>query len=316
MIWLVLVAAVFVLGGAWFIAKSMPTRIAILVTGIAAVAGYWILGKPDMGDRPLGQRIQVLETAAAESPDSVTPEQYLVIRQDRARKSPSDPVPLKEIGDLYFTNGRFDEARTAYRSALLRDPNYRPAADAMSELFFMETGEIDPATQASLPAIRARAQTNPESLTSVQVLALINERLVEAPEDATAFRMKGDIYASIGRLEQAEAAYRSASGLQPTDRLALEAWADARFKSSQKVDPETADLYLRAYQLDKSDLRVGYMAGIGLWLQGKTAQAEAMWKDIDARAPDGGPERQMFAALRQMFGVDPASPDSGGNSPE
>ena len=35
---------------------------------------------------------------------------------------------------------------------------------------------------------------------------------------------------------------------------------------------------------------------------------QALWADIDKRAPAEGPERGMFAALRQMFGIDQAPP--------
>ena len=61
MIWLVLVAVVFVAGGAWFIAKSMKTRAIVLVAGLAAVGTYWLLGKPDMHDEPLDGRLVDIE---------------------------------------------------------------------------------------------------------------------------------------------------------------------------------------------------------------------------------------------------------------
>ena len=37
MIWLVLVAVVFLAGGTWFVAKSMQTRALVLLAGLAAV---------------------------------------------------------------------------------------------------------------------------------------------------------------------------------------------------------------------------------------------------------------------------------------
>jgi cytochrome c-type biogenesis protein CcmH/NrfG len=307
LIWIALVAVVFVAGGAWLIAKSTQMRLITLGLGVAGVAAYWFVGQPGLEDQPLSSRIEMLEMADQASPESTTPEQYLAIRQERARKAPNDPAPFKEIGDLYLANGRMEEAMSAYRSALQRDPRYTPAADAIAEMNFMATGEVDDITRQSLPAIRARAQANPEDLTSVQVLALIEDRLSASPEDVTAFRMQGDILASVGQMEKAEAAYRSALKYAPKDRLTLEAWADARFKATQKVDQETTDLYLRAYRLDTSDLRLGYMAGIGLWLQDKKGEAEKLWATVNARAPENGTERQMFAALRQMFGIDPPS---------
>lgn len=313
MIWIALVAAVFVLGGAWFVAKSTPTRIAVLVIGLGAVAIYWTLGRPDMGDRPLDVRIAEIEARERDNPESVTAQDFLVLQEALARSAPNDPEPHRKIGDLYFANGRMPEALAAYQAALRRDPTFEAAADAISEIEFLASGEVDAATRAKLPRLGQKAQTDPGSLTSVQILALIQERVKAAPEDVQAYRMMGDIYASTGHLSRAEDAYRAGLALAPNDRELIEAWADARFKASQVIDVETSDLYNRAYRLDPMDHRVGYMAGIGLWLQGKKAEAEAIWTAVDRRVPEGGPERQMFAALRQMFGIDPPPPGSGAN---
>ena len=81
MIWIALVAAVFVLGGAWFIAKSMPTRIGVLVIGLGAVAIYWTLGRPDMGDLPLDARIAEIEARERDNPESVTAQDFLVMQE-------------------------------------------------------------------------------------------------------------------------------------------------------------------------------------------------------------------------------------------
>jgi cytochrome c-type biogenesis protein CcmH/NrfG len=179
----------------------------------------------------------------------------------------------------------------------------------------MATGEIDASTLSSLPRLSQKLLQDPESLTGVQMLALIQERVKSAPEDSEAHRMMGEIYVSSGHVDRADVAFGEALRLAPNNRTILKTWADGRFKATQTIDPTTSDLYGRAYKLDTSDLRIGYMAGIGLWLQGKKAEAEAIWADVDRRAPDGGPERQMFAALRQMFEVDAPAPPTNGNPP-
>lgn len=315
MIWIASVAAVFVLGGAWFVAKSTLTRIGVLVIGLGAVAIYWTLGRPDMGDQPLDVRVAEIEARERDNPESVTAQDFLVMQEALARSAPNDPEPHRKIGDLFFANGRMEEALAAYKAALRRDPAFEPAADAVSEIEFLASGEVDAATRAKLPKLGQLAQTDPGSLTSVQILALIQERVKAAPEDVQALRMMGDIYASTGHLERAEGAYRAGLERAPNDRELIESWADARFKATQVVDVETSALYNRAYRLDPMDHRVGYMAGIGLWLQDKKAEAEVIWAAVDKRLPEGGPERQMFAALRQMFGIDPAPPESGAIPP-
>jgi cytochrome c-type biogenesis protein CcmH/NrfG len=193
----------------------------------------------------------------------------------------------------------------SYSSALTRDPNYRPALDAISALEFQVNGDVDQATRDRLPEIRKLAQTNPESLTAVQFMALLEERVSQAPDDSMAYQMMGRLLASVGQVEKAEVAYRESIKLNDKNAEALAALADMRFKSGGKVDAETSDLYHRAYKLDRANLRVGYMAGIGDWVAGKQAEARKQFAEIDAKTPEDGPYPQMFAALRQMFGVDP-----------
>ncbi|MBK8837212.1 MAG: hypothetical protein IPO30_00485 [Hyphomonadaceae bacterium] len=202
MIWISLVAVVFVAGGTWFVAKSVRTRATVLAAGLLAVGAYWFLGKPDMPDEPLESRIEDLEGLAQRDPEA---------------------APHWIMGKMLEASNNPQGALLAYESALRRDPN------------------------------------------NINVV---------------------------------------------TDL------ADLRFKMSGQVDPATTQLYQQAFAAQPSNLRIGYLAGIGLWLQGKTTEAEAMWADINARASDTGPERQMFAALRQMFGIDPPSPVPAGPIPK
>ncbi|MFT3725308.1 MAG: hypothetical protein QM773_17195 [Hyphomonadaceae bacterium] len=309
MIWLILVAVVFVAGGTWFIARSMQTRAIVLVAGLAAVGSYWIIGKPGMPDDPLGGRIEQLEAREKSAPGELTPDERLAVLQERSLASPSDPEPLREIGDLYASVGRFDDARHSYRAALLRKPNDERTLDSISELDFQVDGVVDQITLDRLPQIRERARTNPESLTTVQLVALLEERIRSAPEDPVAYRILGDVLDRTGHFDKAAVAYQSAYDRDSTNIEVIANLADARFKATKQVDAFTTELYQKAFKAQPDHFRIGYLSGIGLWLQGRKPEAEKIWAGIDARAPKDGPERQMFAALRQMFGIDPAPTD-------
>lgn len=226
MIWLVLVAVVFVAGGTWFVAKSMQTRAVVLVAGLVAVGSYWLLGRPDMPDEPLDGRIESIEALAQRDPQSMRVDQVIALAQKRALENPKDAAPHWIMGKMLEASNNPQAALVAYESALRRDPNN---IDVVSDL------------------------------------------------------------------------------------------ADLRFKMSGQVDPATTQLYLQAFEARPDSLRIGYLAGIGLWLQGKKDEAEVLWAGINAKASETGPERQMFAALRQMFGIDPPSPGPaapGANPPQ
>jgi cytochrome c-type biogenesis protein CcmH/NrfG len=306
LIWLILVALVFVGGGSYLVAKTWTTRGIVFFAGVVAALSYIMLGKPDMPDDPLQARLEQL----AKKPEAdLSGVEYLAIQEQRLKNSPNDPEPHKKIGDLYAAAGRPQDAMQSYSAALTRDPNYKPALDAISALQFQVSGEVDQATRDRLPEIRQLAQTNPESLTAVQFMALLEERVSQAPDDSKAYQMMGKLLASVGQVEKAEAAYREVLKRDDRNVEVLADLADMRFKSSKlKIDAETSDLYHRAYKLDPANLRVGYMAGIGDWVAGKQAEARKQLAEIDARTPEGSPYPQMFAALRQMFGIDPAPP--------
>lgn len=179
--------------------------------GLLAIGAYWFLGKPGMMDEPLSDRIAELEKQARTAADTLTGDQMMAIIQKRAQESPKDPEPHKYMGDLLAAVGNPNEAILAYQSALRRDPDYRPA---------------------------------------------------------------------------------------------IEALADLLFKLSGRVDPSTRDLYRRAYELDPSDLRIGYFAALGDWQEGKRAEADAEFDRIEALAPEGDQRRQMFKAIRDTFATD------------
>jgi cytochrome c-type biogenesis protein CcmH/NrfG len=216
LIWLVLVAVVFVAGGAWLVSKSTVTRGIVLLAGIAAAVGYLLLGHPNMRDEPLAGRLKEIEDQARQSPETMTAAQLMALAQERAVKAPNDPMPHWIMGQILEASDQPNEAALAFEAALRRDPNHLPTIKDLADLRFKLTGDIDPATTM---------------------------------------------------------------------------------------------LYHQVFQAEPTNFRVGYMAGIGDWLQGKKAEAEALWASIEANPANDATHRQMFAAMRQMFKIDPPTPE-------
>lgn len=242
MIWIALVAVVFVAGGAWLVAKSLRTRAIVAGLGVAAVAIYWFTGHPDMGDRPLDRRLAEVEAQLKVSPDKVDTRGAIAVVEHKIHERPNDPLGYLIVARMYRSVG----------------------ADAQ-----MRAMQLD-----------------------------------EAGDKEAAGREASVSQDNIEKSEQAFQNYVRHGGKDP---VALGELADLRFTRTTDVDETTTALYQAAFAADPQQLRMGYLAGIGLWKQGKGSEAEAIWADVDKRTPADAPLRQMFAAMRQMFGIDKAA---------
>ncbi len=172
---------------------------------------------------------------------------------------------------------------------------------------YLLVGRPDLADQplsARLNELEEQARTSAESMTGDQMMALLQKRALDDPRDPNPHKFMGDLLAASGRPQEAQMAYQSALRRNPDFQPALKALADNAFKMTGEVNPATAEVYRRAYQLDPSDLRLGYLAAIGDWNAGRRDQAREAWTALESLAPEGDPRLQMFAALREVLAPD------------
>ncbi len=244
MIWILLVAVVFVAGGAWMITRSMQTRAIVAALGVVAVATYWFVGRPGMADEPLESRLVRIEEQLKTNPAAVDARAVIAVVEHKIRERPDDPTGYVLVARAYKSLG---------------------AEAQMKAMQFSQAGDEQGAGREA-----ASAQTSMENA------------------------------------EQAFVDYLKRGGDDPK---AMGELADLRFTRTTDVDEFTATLYQNAFAANPDEARLGFLAGIGLWKQGKKAEAEALWADVDKRTPPEAPIRNMYAAMRQMFGVDqPATP--------
>lgn len=241
MIWILLVALVFVGGGAWMVARTLQTRVIVGALGVVAVAAYWFIGHPNMADEPLEARLERIETQIRTNPEGVDARAVIAVVEQKIRERPDDPT------------GYLLVART-YKS------------------------------------LDGESQMNAV-------------RLSEAGDQQGAGREAANAQDSTEKAEQAFVEYLRRGGSDP---VAMGELADLRFTRTTDVDEFTTTLYQSAFAANPEQVRLGFLAGIGLWKQGQKAEAEALWADVDKRTPPEAPIRQMYAAMRQMFGVDTA----------
>jgi cytochrome c-type biogenesis protein CcmH/NrfG len=149
LIWLAVVAIVFVAGGAWLATRDWKMRGAIAAIGLAGVAGYWFVGKPDMPDDPLAQRIERIEKHwAEEGPEGLEPADIILYIQTQALKEPTNPRWPFLLGTVWEMAEQPQQALVAYEDALRRAPNELETIKKLANLRFRMTGTIDQATSA------------------------------------------------------------------------------------------------------------------------------------------------------------------------
>jgi len=148
-------------------------------------------------------------------------------------------------------------------------------------------------------------EQGPQTLSADQIMALAEEKAREEPNNPGPHLAIGTLLEIAGRPQEAMMAYESALRRSPDEIEAIKKLADLRFKMTQEVDPVTTALYAEWYRREPDQLRAGYLAGIGTWLEGKKTEAEAIWADVEAKSPPA-PVRGMYLALRQAYGIDPA----------
>ena len=154
------------------------------------------------------------------------------------------------------------------------------------------------------------AAGNYDNMTPADFMALAEKQARLNPKNPRPHIAMGRIFELAGQPQEAQMAYEAALRRDPNEIEAISRLADIRFKMTGEVDAGTSALYHEWYRRDPTALRPGYMAGIGDWVAGRKDEAQALWAEIDAKTPKDGPYPQMFAALRQMFGVDPATPQT------
>jgi cytochrome c-type biogenesis protein CcmH len=264
LIWIIVVAVVIVIGGAWLVAKSWRTRAVVFVAALLAVAGYGLVGHPDRPDSPLSSRVEKLEQQAKKTPENITPDQIMAIAERRSRENPKDPQPHYIMGVLLKGTGKSNEAMLAFESALRRDPKFVPAMVALADLLFESGGVVTPDAQR-----------------------LYQEAFTLQPADLRLGYMSGVGDWQAGRKDEAEKLWASLDARAPAGDKTLEGVANDLFSVSGKIEPYTMEFYRKAVARDPADSRAGYMLGVAEWQAGHEAEAKARWAALTAKAPKG-----------------------------
>jgi cytochrome c-type biogenesis protein CcmH len=143
------------------------------------------------------------------------------------------------------------------------------------------------------------------------MVAKLEQRMKDQPDDAEGWSMLGRSYSALGRYPEAVAAFKRVAALKPKDAQALADQADAvAMAAGRKLAGEPAQLIARALELDPKNLKALALAGTIAFDANDFAKAAQLWTTAVAVAEPGSElERTLqsgVAEARSRAGLPPA----------
>jgi len=169
-----------------------------------------------------------------------------------------------------------------------------------------EVASARPALAASQGG--AAAGAHPDGDVPSMIAALEN-RMKESPQDAEGWRMLGWSYLQVGRNAEAAEAYGRAAGLEPGNAQYLSAQGEATVLAAQgAVTPAAEAVFRKALAADPADPRARYYLAVARDQAGDQAGAMADWiallKSAPADAPWAPEVRTFVEKVAHERGVD------------
>lgn len=151
------------------------------------------------------------------------------------------------------------------------------------------------------------------------MVAKLEQRMKDQPDDAEGWSMLGRSYSAMGRYPEAVTAFKRVAALKPKDAQALADQADAlAMAAGRKLAGEPAQLIARALELDPKNLKALALAGTIAFDANDYAKAAQLWTTAVAVAEPGSElERNLqsgVAEARSRAGL-PAAPVAAASAP-
>ena len=149
------------------------------------------------------------------------------------------------------------------------------------------------------------------SLTLAESLASLELRAQQEPNRPEPHFYIGQLLTLQGRYQEAERAYRAALRRDETFVDAMVALADNLVGGQapgEAIPADAARLYLRAYQLDETQVKAGMWAAMARAQAGDDAGAAELMRYVFSRLPEDDPRRARFAPMLEAIGDGPGAP--------
>lgn len=133
------------------------------------------------------------------------------------------------------------------------------------------------------------------------MIAKLESRLQQNPNDAAGWRMLGWSQFETGDLMRSAQAYRRAAAVEPGNAENWSSLGEALQSASQAVSPEAAAAFARALKLDPTDPRARYFSAVQKDLSGQHEAAIADWVGLLRDTPPGAPwEADLRRTIQQV----------------
>ncbi|MEO1643398.1 MAG: hypothetical protein AAFR74_08685 [Pseudomonadota bacterium] len=142
------------------------------------------------------------------------------------------------------------------------------------------------------------AAADPSTLSTDELLTRLQSLAAAQPEDAEPHFFIGNLLRSNGRAEDAVRAYQSALRRDDRHVPSLVALADVLTNDNGgEIGDVSAQLYERAWRLDTSQVRAGFLAGLSAYRDGRDEEAFARWNAIEEALESDDSARGMLSAM-------------------
>jgi len=145
-----------------------------------------------------------------------------------------------------------------------------------------------------------------ESNPIAQLLARVEARLAENPDDGRGWEVVAPVYMKLERYEEAAKARSHAiSLLGPTATREVDLGEALTAAANGVVSEEAKAAFDRAIALDAANFKAQFYLGLAAEQDGKAAEAARMWRELIAKAPPDAP--WLTVVREQLSRVDPAA---------
>ncbi len=254
---------------------------------------------------------------------------------ERHEQAADQALAWNEVGDIYLAQERRLEAESAYQQAAVLDDTLAPPWNSLGDLHlaagrlaeaeasYRRANQLDPILAWPYHRLARLAAGRSETAAAIPLYQQAIARHPAAPQQAIAWDDLGEAYRALGRLDEAEAAFRQANRLDPTYAwpyhhlgliLVVEghlAQAESYFGQAIERQPRDSDRAAAWYQLGEIyRLQNRPAPAIEAYQQAAALDpaVAAPWRSLGDVQRGLGQVDAAMTAYRQAIGLEPAEP--------